>query len=259
MISKIDKNADRVQRHARVRKKISGTAETPRFNVYRSLNHIYVQVIDDVKGVTLVSASTMEKAVREKIKDLTKTEAAKVVGAEAAKKALAAGIETVVFEEENDGFIKKLIQVNRVTKVVKGGRNMRFAALVVVGDGKGRVGVGSGKANEVPEAIEKAQAQAKRNLITVPMVGTSIPHEVYGKFGRGYVYMMPAAEGTGVIAGGPVRAVMEAAGVKDIRTKSHGTSNPINCVKATIAGLADLKTAEQLAAARGKTVEEIVG
>ena len=136
---------------------------------------------------------------------------------------------------------------------------MRFAALVVVGDGKGRVGVGSGKANEVPEAIEKAQAQAKRNLITVPMVGTSIPHEVYGKFGRGYVYMMPAAEGTGVIAGGPVRAVMEAAGVKDIRTKSHGTSNPINCVKATIAGLADLKTAEQLAAARGKTVEEIVG
>ncbi len=136
---------------------------------------------------------------------------------------------------------------------------MRFAALVVVGDGKGRVGVGSGKANEVPEAIEKATAQAKRNLITVPMLGTTIPHEVYGKFGRGYVYMMPAAEGTGVIAGGPVRAVMEAAGVKDIRTKSHGTSNPINCVKATIAGLADLKTAEQLAAARGKTVEEIVG
>ena len=261
MISKIDKNADRVQRHARVRKKIAGTAETPRFNVYRSLNHIYVQVIDDVKGVTLVSASTMEKAVKEKIQNLTKTEAAKVVGAEAAKKALAAGIETVVFDrgEENDGFIKKLIQVNRVTKVVKGGRNMRFAALVVVGDGKGRVGVGSGKANEVPEAIEKATAQAKRNLITVPMLGTTIPHEVYGKFGRGYVYMMPAAEGTGVIAGGPVRAVMEAAGVKDIRTKSHGTSNPINCVKATIAGLADLKTAEQLAAARGKTVEEIVG
>ena len=250
MISKIDKNADRVQRHARVRKKISGTAETPRFNVYRSLNHIYVQVIDDVKGVTLVSASTMEKAVREKIKDLTKTEAAKVVGAEAAKKALAAGIETVVFDR--GGYIY-------TGRVVKGGRNMRFAALVVVGDGKGRVGVGSGKANEVPEAIEKAQAQAKRNLITVPMVGTSIPHEVYGKFGRGYVYMMPAAEGTGVIAGGPVRAVMEAAGVKDIRTKSHGTSNPINCVKATIAGLADLKTAEQLAAARGKTVEEIVG
>ena len=162
-------------------------------------------------------------------------------------------------QEENDGFIKKLIQVNRVTKVVKGGRNMRFAALVVVGDGKGRVGVGSGKANEVPEAIEKAQAQAKRNLLTVPMMDTTIPHEVLGKFGKGVVLMMPAEEGTGVIAGGPVRAVMEAAGIKNIRTKSHGTSNPVNCVKAVIAGLAELKTAEQVAALRGKTVEEIVG
>ena len=162
-------------------------------------------------------------------------------------------------QEENDGFIKKLIQVNRVTKVVKGGRNMRFAALVVVGDGKGRVGVGSGKANEVPEAIEKAQAQAKRNLLTVPMMDTTIPHEVIGKFGKGVVLMMPAEEGIGVIAGGPVRAVMEAAGIKNIRTKSHGTSNPVNCVKAVIAGLAELKTAEQVAALRGKTVEEIVG
>ena len=162
-------------------------------------------------------------------------------------------------QEENDGFIKKTIQINRVTKVVKGGRNMRFAALVVVGDGKGKVGVGSGKANEVPEAIEKAQAQAKRNLITVPMVAASIPHEVYGKFGKGYVLMMPASEGTGVIAGGPVRAVMEAAGIKDIRTKSYGTNNPVNCVKAVIDGLAQLKTAEQVAAARGKSVEEVVG
>ena len=119
-------------------------------------------------------------------------------------------------QEENDGFIKKLIQVNRVTKVVKGGKNMRFAALVVVGDGKGRVGVGSGKAQEVPEAIEKAQAQAKRNLITVPMMDTTIPHEVLGKFGKGSVLMLPAEEGTGVIAGGPVRAVMEAAGIKNI-------------------------------------------
>ena len=162
-------------------------------------------------------------------------------------------------QEENDGFIKKLIQVNRVTKVVKGGRNMRFAALVVVGDGKGKVGVGSGKANEVPEAIEKAQAQAKRNLINVPMMDTTIPHEVIGKFGKGAVLMLPAEEGTGVIAGGPVRAVMEAAGIKNIRTKSHGTSNPVNCVKAVIEGLAQLKTAEQVATLRGKTVEEIVG
>ena len=162
-------------------------------------------------------------------------------------------------QEENDGFIKKTIQINRVTKVVKGGKNMRFAALVVVGDGKGRVGVGSGKAQEVPEAIEKAQAQAKRNLITVPMMETTIPHEVLGKFGKGSVLMLPASEGTGVIAGGPVRAVMEAAGIKDIRTKSHGTSNPINCIKAVIAGLSELKTVEQVAALRGKSVEEIVG
>ena len=162
-------------------------------------------------------------------------------------------------QEENDGFIKKTIQINRVTKVVKGGKNMRFAALVVVGDGKGRVGVGSGKAQEVPEAIEKAQAQAKRNLITVPMMETTIPHEVLGKFGKGSVLMLPASEGTGVIAGGPVRAVMEAAGIKDIRTKSHGTSNPINCIKAVIAGLSELKTVEQVAALRGKTVEEVEG
>ena len=162
-------------------------------------------------------------------------------------------------QEENDGFIKKTIQINRVTKVVKGGKNMRFAALVVVGDGKGRVGVGSGKAQEVPEAIEKAQAQAKRNLITVPMMETTIPHEVLGKFGKGSVLMLPASEGTGVIAGGPVRADMEAAGIKDIRTKSHGTSNPINCIKAVIAGLSELKTVEQVAALRGKTVEEVVG
>ena len=114
-------------------------------------------------------------------------------------------------------------------------------------------------AKEVPEAIEKATLQAKKNLINVPMLDSTIPHEVHGRFGRGYVYMMPAAEGTGVIAGGPVRAVMEAAGIKDIRTKSHGTSNPVNCVKATIAGLAQLRTAEQVAALRGKTVEEIIG
>lgn len=161
--------------------------------------------------------------------------------------------------EEDDGFIKKLIQVNRVTKTVKGGRNMRFAALVVVGDGNGSVGYGMGKSKEVPEAIEKATAQAKKNLNKVSLKGTSIPHGVLGVYGRGSVLMMPAAEGTGVIAGGPVRAVMEAAGIKDIRTKSHGTNNPINVVKAAIAGLAELKSAEQIAEVRGKSVEEILG
>ncbi len=158
---------------------------------------------------------------------------------------------------EDDGLIKKLIQVNRVTKTVKGGRNMRFAALVVVGDGKGSVGVGMGKSKEVPEAIEKATAQAKKAMFKANLQGTSIPHTVVGVFGRGSVLMMPASEGTGVIAGGPVRAVMEAAGVKDIRTKSHGTNNKINCVKAAIAGLAALKDPETVATARGKSVEEI--
>ena len=162
-------------------------------------------------------------------------------------------------QEENDGLIKKLIGINRVSKTVKGGRNMRFAALMVVGDGNGKVGYGTGKAKEVPEAIEKATQAAKKNMIKVAIVDTSIPHEVLGKFGKGAVLMMPAAEGTGVIAGGPVRAVMEAAGIKNIRTKSHGTQNPQNCVKATVAGLAELKTAEEIAALRGKTVEEIVG
>lgn len=162
-------------------------------------------------------------------------------------------------QDQDDGFIKKLIGINRVSKTVKGGRNMRFAALVVVGDGNGKVGYGQGKAKEVPEAIEKATQAAKKNLINVPVVDTTIPHEVLGKFGKGAVLMMPAANGTGVIAGGPVRAVMEAAGIKNIRTKSHGTQNPVNCIKAVVAGLAELKTAEEIAALRGKTVEEIVG
>ena len=162
-------------------------------------------------------------------------------------------------QDVNDGLIKKLITVNRVTKVVKGGRKMRFAALVVVGDGAGRVGCGMGKANEVPEAIEKATAQARKSMKPVALLGNTIPHSVVAKFGRGQVIMIPAEAGTGVIAGGPVRAVMEAVGITNIRTKSHGTNNPINMVKAVIAGLSELKTAEQVAVLRGKTVEEILG
>ena len=161
--------------------------------------------------------------------------------------------------EENDGLIKKLICVNRVTKTVKGGRNMRFAALVVVGDGAGKIGCALGKAKEVPEAIDKATARAKKDMFPVSLLGTSIPHEVIGKFGRGSVLMLPAEEGTGVIAGGPVRAIMEAVGIKNIRTKSHGTNNPINCVKAAIEGLKSLRTAEQIAEIRGISVEDING
>ena len=160
-------------------------------------------------------------------------------------------------EKEQDDLIKKTVSVNRVTKVVKGGRIMRFAALVVVGDGKGKVGYGLGKAGEVPQAIEKAQQAAKNRMIDVAIVGTTIPHETIGKYGRGYVILLPATSGTGVIAAGAVRSVLEAAGIKDIATKAYGTTNPINCVKATVEGLRSLKTIEQVAALRGKTVEEL--
>lgn len=153
---------------------------------------------------------------------------------------------------------ERLVYINRVAKVVKGGRNFRFTALMVVGDGEGRVGVGLGKATEIPEAVRKGVADAKRHMIQVPVVGTTIPHAVEGKYSKGHVRMLPAEEGTGVIAGGPVRAVMEAAGIKNIRTKSHGSSNPVNMVKAVITGLNELRTAEQVAALRGKPAEEIM-
>lgn len=162
-------------------------------------------------------------------------------------------------DEENDGLKKKLVTINRVTKVVKGGRNMRFTALIVVGDENGKVGVGTGKAAEVTGAIEKATQNAKKNMVKIALVGTTIPHEIRGKFSKSDVLMMPAKEGTGVIAGGPVRAVLELAGIRDIRTKSYGNNNPINCINATMQGLMSLRTAEQIAALRGKTVEEILG
>ena len=155
-------------------------------------------------------------------------------------------------------FQEKMVSINRVSKTVKGGRNMRFAALVVVGDGKGRVGCGIGKATEIPEAARKAAEDAKKHLVHVSLKGTSIPHEIVGRYGTGEVVMIPAPEGTGVIAGGPARAVLELCGVKDIRTKSYGTNNPINMVKATIQGLSSLRNAEEVAKLRGKTVEEIL-
>lgn len=160
-------------------------------------------------------------------------------------------------EREDDGLIKKTVSINRVTKVVKGGRTMRFSALVVVGDGKGSVGIGMAKAAEVPAAIEKANLRAKKAMVKIALLETTIPHETIGKFGKGHVLMMPAQPGTGVIAGGPVRNVLEAVGIKDIRTKSYGSNNPINCVKATFNGLKSLRTREQIAALRGKKVDEI--
>ena len=152
---------------------------------------------------------------------------------------------------------EKVVSISRVTKVVKGGRNFRFSALVVVGDENGHVGVGTGQ--EVPEAIRKAVEDAKKNLVEVSIVGTTVPHEIHGKFGTGDVLIMPATEGTGVIAGGPARSVLELAGLKDVRAKSLGSNNPRNMVKATINGLANLRTAEDIAKLRGKSVEEIIG
>ncbi len=159
----------------------------------------------------------------------------------------------------DDGITSKLVGVNRVSKTVKGGRNMRFSALVVVGDGKGSVGIGAGKAAEVPEAIKKAEQLARRSMVKIALAGDTIPHETEGVFGKASVLLKPAPEGTGVIAGSSVRAVVDLVGIQNIPTKSYGSRNPINCVKATLEGLKTLRTPEQVAALRGKTVEEILG
>ena len=161
--------------------------------------------------------------------------------------------------EQASEFKDRLVAVNRVSKTVKGGRNMRFSALVVVGDENGRVGAGMGKAAEIPEAIRKANEDAKKHLVNVPLNGTTIPHDSTGYFSTAKCVLLPAPEGTGVIAGGAARAVLELAGVRDIRTKSFGTNNPINMVKATLAALQQLRSAEEVAKMRGKTVEEILG
>ena len=163
------------------------------------------------------------------------------------------------FEKAPSEYIEKVVHLNRVSKTVKGGRVMKFSALMVVGDGKGKVGFGLGKAAEVPEAIRKGIEDAKKNMITVSLSGTTIPHEVIGEFGAGRVLLKPAAPGTGIIAGGPVRAVMEAAGIRDIRAKCLRSNNPQNVVSATFEGLKSLRGPEDVARVRGKSVEEIIG
>jgi small subunit ribosomal protein S5 len=163
------------------------------------------------------------------------------------------------FEQKDNELLEKVVHINRVSKTVKGGRIMKFSALVVVGDGNGTVGFGMGKSGEVPDAIRKGIEDAKKNMVKIPLKGTTIPHEIVGKFGAGEVLMRPAAPGTGVIAGGPVRAVIEVSGIKDIRTTSLRSNNPCNVVRATIAGLTGCTTAEEVAAKRGKSVKEILG
>ena len=160
-------------------------------------------------------------------------------------------------DREQSEFEERVVSINRVTKVVKGGRRLRFAALVVVGDHNGRVGFGTGKAQEVPEAIRKAIEAAKKNLITVPMVGTTLPHEALGVFGGGKILLKPAVEGAGVAAGGAVRAVLELAGVADVTSKSLGSNTAINVVRATVEGLQQLKRAEEVAELRGKSVSDL--
>jgi small subunit ribosomal protein S5 len=162
-------------------------------------------------------------------------------------------------EARDDGLREKMIAVNRVTKVVKGGRILGFAALTVVGDGDGRIGMGKGKAREVPVAVQKAMEQARRNMVKVPLKGGTLHHRVSGQHGASNVMMLPAVQGTGIIAGGPMRAMFEVLGVTDVVAKSHGSSNPYNMVRATLDALGNMKSAQEVAMKRGKTVDEILG
>ena len=278
--------------HYRIRKHVNGTAERPRMVVFRSNKQIYVQVVNDLEGKTLVAAASNDKALAAQTKGKNGIEAAAIVGKAIAERALAAGITAVAFDRGGylfHGRVKsladaarlliiettmansnvkrvktsdlelkdRLVAINRVTKVTKGGRHFRFAAIVVVGDENGVVGYGLGKANEVTAAIAKGVEDAKKNLVKVPVINTTIPHEQVARFGGAEVFMKPAAPGTGVKAGGAMRAVFESAGVQNVLAKSKGSSNPHNLVKATIQALTEMRDAYTVAGLRGIPMSKV--
>ena len=258
MTTKIER---RIKIKYRVRNKISGTAERPRMSVFRSNKQIYVQVIDDLSGKTLAAASSLGMAT------MPKKEQAAKVGELIAKKAQEAGITTVVFDRNGylyHGRVKevadaarRLVAINRVTKVTKGGRTFTFSAIVVVGNEDGIIGWGLGKAGEVTAAIAKGVESAKKNLTRVPVLKGTVPHEQSAKFGGAEVFIKPASTGTGVVAGGAMRAVLESVGVTDVLAKSKGSSNPHNLVKATILALSEMRDARMVAQNRGVSLEKV--
>ena len=242
----------RIKIKYRIRKSVNGTAERPRMSVFRSNKQIYVQIINDVTGQTLASASSLG------LEALPKIEQAEKVGALVAEKAKAAGITAVVIDRNGylyHGRVKAAI--NRVTKVTKGGRTFTFAAIVVVGDGNGVIGWGLGKAGEVTAAIAKGVESAKKNLVKVPVLNGTIPHEMEVSFGGAQVFLKPAAKGTGLVAGGAMRAVLESVGITDVLSKSKGSSNPHNLVKATILALSKMRDARSVAHDRGVSMDKV--
>jgi small subunit ribosomal protein S5 len=280
----------RLARHKRIRRKVFGTPERPRLCVYRSVHHMHAQIIDDVAGHTLVSASTTEPTLRKELKSTGNKEAAAAVGRLIAQRALEKGITQVVFDrggflvswahrrrrrrrtrsrtevlggsmqrkrysyinpDQLNLHVERVIHTNRVSKTHKGGRTLSFQVMVVVGDTNGHVGVGLGKARQVPDAIRKAIEAARRNLVYVPRVGTTIPHEVEVEYGATRLVLKPASPGTGIVAGSSVRALLEAAGVSDVLAKLVGSRNAINAAWATMEAFRALRTPEEVAQTRG--------
>jgi small subunit ribosomal protein S5 len=260
-----DRKQRRVKIRRRYRQAVRGTANRPRLSVYRSLRHVYAQIIDDDSGVTLASASTLEKSTAGSLKATGNREAGALLGKLIAERAKDHGVESVVFDRGGfryhgviraiaDGeseFAETVVHINRVAKVVKGGKNFSFSAVVVAGDGSGKVGFGTGKAREVPPAIQKASEQARKEMVKIPLVSGTVPHLVWGRWGATRVLLRPASPGTGVIAGGGVRAVMESAGVADVLTKIVGSRNPFNVVRATFDAIDRLMTSGQVQRLRG--------